>query len=179
MDTPRETLTETGITLARWRADQADDLVAAVQGSLAHIGAWLPWATDGYGPAEGAEFLSGTAEHWDAGESYEYALLASDGAVMGSCGLMRCEGRGGVEIGYWLGLTYTGRGLMTAATSLLIAEAFRSGAEYVEIKHDELNTRSGAIPARLGFTLDRKEAAGEQLAPACSGTDHVWRLDRP
>jgi RimJ/RimL family protein N-acetyltransferase len=179
MDTPRETLTETGITLVRWRADQLEDLVAAVQGSLAHLGAWLPWATDGYGPAEGTEFLTGTAARWESGEAYEYALLAPDGPLMGSCGLMRCAEDGGPEIGYWLGLPYTGRGLMTAATSLLIAEAFRQGAEHIEIRHDELNTRSGAVPARLGFTLDRKEAATEPLAPACSGTSHVWRLDRP
>ncbi|MDT8913919.1 GNAT family N-acetyltransferase [Amycolatopsis sp. PS_44_ISF1] len=179
METPRETLTGTGIELVRWRPYRLDELVAAVQESQAHLGAWLPWATGGYERADGAEFLTRVAGQWDAGGAYEYALLAPDGTLLGSCGLVCCVPGGRAEIGYWLGLSHTGRGLMTSAASLLVAEAFRAGAEYVEIRHDERNTRSGAVAERLGFTPDRQERTDGPIAPSCSGISLVWRKDRP
>ncbi|MFI5608026.1 GNAT family N-acetyltransferase [Amycolatopsis sp. NPDC051903] len=172
-----DTLTDGVVTLERWRPEDLDVLVATVAGSLEHVGAWLIWATNGYGPAEGEEFLTGAAERWASGEGYEYAIRTADGTLAGGCGLMR---RGdGREIGYWLARSCTGHGYATRATTLLIAEAWRLGAPHVTILHDELNTRSGAIPQRLGFTLHHKEAAADALAPACSGNDWVWRLERP
>ncbi|MGW4488774.1 GNAT family N-acetyltransferase [Amycolatopsis sp. NPDC004368] len=172
-----DTLTDGVVTLQRWRPEDLDVLVATVSGSLEHIGAWLIWATHGYGPAEAAEFLEATAERWDSGEGYEYGIHTADGTLAGGCGLMRRdEGR---EIGYWLAEPFTGRGLVTRASALLVAEAWRLGAPHVDILHDELNTKSGAVPVRLGFTLHRKEAASDALAPACSGNDFVWRLRRP
>ncbi|WP_326834016.1 GNAT family N-acetyltransferase [Amycolatopsis rhabdoformis] len=172
-----ETLSDGVITLDRWRPGDLDDLVATVSGSLEHIGAWLIWASSGYGPEEGTEFLTGTAERWASGEGFEYGIFDTDGTLAGGCGLMRRdEGR---EIGYWLAEPFTGRGLATRATALLLTEAWRLGAPHVDILHDELNTKSGAIPARLGFTLHRKEAASDAIAPACSGNDFVWRLLRP
>ncbi|MEV4597741.1 GNAT family N-acetyltransferase [Amycolatopsis sp. NPDC049253] len=172
-----DTLTDGVVTLNRWRAEDLGVLVDTVSASREHIGAWLVWATDGYGPAEGTEFLTATAERWESGEAREYGIYTAEGTLAGGCGLMR---RGdGREIGYWLAKTCTGRGLATRATALLVAEAWRLGAPHVDILHDELNTRSGAIPARLGFTLHHKEAASDALAPACSGNDVVWRIQRP
>lgn len=174
MDTPAETLTDGVVSLRRWREPQRDELTEVVAGSLAHLGAWLIWATHGHTAETSAEFLARTVKKWADGEAFDYAIYASD-ELVGGCGIMQRDG--GVEIGYWLALGATGRGLMTRSVTLLIGEAFRQGAGYVEIKHDELNVRSGAVPARLGFTLVRKESEGEALAPACSGTNHVWRKD--
>ncbi|GCE10669.1 GNAT family N-acetyltransferase [Tengunoibacter tsumagoiensis] len=60
-----------------------------------------------------------------------------------------------VEIGYWLGEQFQGHGLMTKACRTLINYAFN---EYhlnkVEIRCAPGNTRSCAIPLRLGFTQE-------------------------
>ncbi|MEV6878901.1 GNAT family protein [Amycolatopsis sp. NPDC051128] len=175
MKTPAETYRDGDLTLSRWHPGDRELLTAAVEGSLAHLGAWLIWAAGGYTDDDSSEFLRLTANRWESGEAYEYALRV-DGSVAGGIGVMRRDG--GVEIGYWLALGFTGRGLMTRAVTLLTAEAFRLGAGYVEIKHDELNVRSGAVPARLGFTKVREEPAEKPLAPSCTGTNHVWRLVR-
>ena len=174
MDTPAETLTDGVVSLRRWREPQRDELTEVVAGSLAHLGAWMIWATDGYTAADSAEFLARTAKQWAEEETFDYAIYASE-ELVGGCGIMQRDG--GVEIGYWLALGGTGRGLMTRSVTLLIAEAFRRGAGYVEIKHDELNVRSRAVPARLGFSLVREESEVKVLAPACNGTNHVWRKD--
>ncbi|MEV7095796.1 GNAT family N-acetyltransferase [Amycolatopsis sp. NPDC051045] len=175
METPAETFRDGDLALTRWHPGDRTVLTAVVGGSLAHLGAWLIWATGGYTDDDSAEFLRLTVKRWESGEAYEYALAAG-AELAGGVGVMTRDG--GVEIGYWLAPGFTGRGLMTRAVTLLIEEAFRLGAGYVEIKHDELNVRSGAVPARLGFTKVREEPAEKPLAPSCTGTNHVWRLAR-
>ncbi|MFE0022728.1 GNAT family N-acetyltransferase [Amycolatopsis sp. NPDC059021] len=174
METPAETLPDEDLVLARWRASRLGELAATAGESAGYIGVWLPWAMHGYGEREAAEFLKTTAGRWERGEAYEYAVMLA-GTLVGGCGLMARER--GMEIGYWLGEPYTGRGTMTRAAALLTAEALRIGAPYVEIKHDERNTRSAGVPARLGYRRVRTEVAAPPLPPACSGTNVVWRKD--
>ena len=50
------------------------------------------------------------------------------------------------------------------------------GVQQVEIKCDVANTRSAAIPRRLGFRLDRTEPR-EPAAAGETGSDQVWALD--
>jgi ribosomal-protein-serine acetyltransferase len=176
MEVPAETYREGEFTLARWQFADVPELVAAVTGSLEHLGTWLIWATGGYTTEDGAEFLRRSRENWRRGETYDFALRV-DGSIAGAVGLMTREG--GVEIGYWLARGFTGRGLMTRAVELLTAEAFRLGAGYVEIKHDVRNVRSGAVPARLGFTKVGQAPMEPPWAPSCAGTYHVWRLKPP
>ncbi|MCR6482759.1 GNAT family N-acetyltransferase [Amycolatopsis sp. OK19-0408] len=176
MEIPAETLTHDEFTLTRWTSGDAAALTAVVSGSGAHLADWMFWAVGGYTDEDSADFLHRSHENWAAGRSYDYAIRV-DGAIAGSIGVMTREG--GVELGYWLGRDFTGRGLITRAAALLTEDAFRRGAGYVEIKHDELNVRSGAVPARLGFSVHRKEPADVDRAPACCGTDQVWRLVKP
>ncbi len=176
METPAESYRVDEFTLARWQFADGPELTATVGGSLEHIGAWMIWAAGGYTADDSAEFLRRTRENWESGETHDFALRV-DGVIAGAIGIMARDG--GVEIGYWLARPYTGRGLITRAAGFLTAEAFRLGAGYVEIKHDERNVRSGAVPARLGFTKAREEPVEEPLAPSCAGTNHVWRREKP
>ncbi|MBB4684547.1 GNAT family N-acetyltransferase [Amycolatopsis jiangsuensis] len=165
-------LTDGVVTLVRWRQEDLDVLVRTVSGSLEHLGGWLGWATGGYGEADAKEFLRAQ----ETGESRDYAIRGPGGVVVGGCGLMdRDPGR---EIGYWLAKEHTGRGYVTRAAALLVAESWREGATFVDIKHDERNERSGAVPRRLGFIHHGEELA-DPVAPECSGFTHVWRMTRP
>jgi ribosomal-protein-serine acetyltransferase len=176
METPAETFTCDEFSLTRWQFADGPELTAAVTGSLDHIGSWMIWAAGGYTADDAAEFLRGTRKNWESGETHDFAIRV-DGAIAGAVGIMARDG--GVEIGYWLTREHTGRGLITRAVRLLTTEAIRLGAGYVEIKHDERNVRSGAVPGRLGFTKVREEPVEKPLAPSCAGTNHVWRLERP
>ncbi|WP_410640172.1 GNAT family N-acetyltransferase [Amycolatopsis sp. lyj-346] len=175
METPAEAYRDGDLTLTRWHPGDRPVLTAVVSGSLDHLGAFLIWAIGGYTDDDSAEFLRLTTKRWEDDEAYEFALTLGT-ELAGGVGVMTRDG--GVEIGYWLARGFVGRGLMTRAVGLLTEEAFRLGAGYVEIKHDELNVRSGAVPARLGFTKIRSEPAEKPLAPSCTGTNHVWRLAR-
>jgi len=48
----------------------------------------------------------------------------------------------------------------------------------VEIVHDLANTRSGAVPQRLGFTEVERRSRTQPAAAGESGVEVVWRLTR-
>ncbi|MFC3449213.1 GNAT family N-acetyltransferase [Amycolatopsis speibonae] len=176
MEAPAETLADDVVVLRRWKPEQLETLAAVAGGSAEHLGAWMIWATDGYGHQEAAGFLEHTTKNWAEGNTYDFAIFAED-EVVGGTGMIVHPDR--IEIGYWLSRHHTGRGLVTRAARLLADEAFRLGAPEVEIRHDKNNVASGAVPARLGFTMTGDEAAAPPLAPACAGVNRIWRLKRP
>lgn len=59
------------------------------------------------------------------------------------------------EIGYWVDTTHQGKGIISEAVKALMTFAFEElGANRVEIRCDEKNERSRAIPEKLGFSLE-------------------------
>jgi len=59
------------------------------------------------------------------------------------------------EFGYWLGESFQGHGLMTSACQALVTHAFEElSLNRVEIFCASGNTKSRAIPERLGFTQE-------------------------
>ncbi len=140
--------------------------------------AWTSHAADGYHPEDAAKFIKQSEANWRSGEAFNYAITAADGAVVGSCGLMARIGPGGLEIGYWLHPDYVGRGIATLAIGMLTSEAFRIGADYVEIVHDTANVRSTGIPRRLGFTEIKRRPQILVNSSEADGVVIVWRRDR-
>ena len=178
MDQPGELLTSGPVTLRRWHAADADTVYQLVMASLEHLGPWMPWASC-YGRDDAVQFTIQSEQDWDSGVAYQYAITTDD-AVIGSCGLMRRIGPGGLEIGYWLHPASTGRGLATAAVAALVAQAFAlPDIDRVEIVHDQANTASGGVPRRLGFTeIQRRPRVHGAVASGEVGIEVVWRLLR-
>ncbi|MEH7385881.1 GNAT family N-acetyltransferase [Bacillus sp. JJ1521] len=59
------------------------------------------------------------------------------------------------EIGYWIDSRFSGKGYMTEAVKGIADFAFHElNARRVEIRCDEKNSKSRAIPQKLGFTLE-------------------------
>ncbi|MGB3441858.1 MAG: GNAT family N-acetyltransferase [Actinophytocola sp.] len=164
-----------GVTLRRWRVRDAPVLHEVVQESMAHLSPWMAWVADGYPPAAATAFVASTADEWDRGTAFNYAIFVS-GRLAGAASLMARVGPGGLELGYWLHPGHVGHGVATQAASLLVAEAFLAGAERVEIVTDVANTRSAAIPKRLGFVEVDRRPPQEPVTPGEDGMDVIWRL---
>jgi ribosomal-protein-serine acetyltransferase len=175
---PCEILTCGPARLRRWRASDADTVYRMVMESLEHLLPWMPWAS-GYRRDDAVRFTAQSEQDWESGDAYQYAITTED-VIVGSCGLMRRIGPGGLEIGYWLHPAYTGRGLATAAVAALVGQAFAlPDIERVEIVHDEANIASSGIPRRLGFTeIERRTRPRGAAAPGEVGIGMVWRLIR-
>jgi ribosomal-protein-serine acetyltransferase len=180
MQRPCETLSHGPATLHRWRAGpaQAAELAQAVTGTLEYLRPWMPWARGDYGLADAEQFLASCEQGWEAGTEFNYAIR-SGGELAGGIGLMTTIGPGGLEIGYWVHAGHMRRGLATAAAAALTAEAFTlPGITRVEIRHDELNTASGGIPRKLGFTLVGSQPGPDPRPDGSEPVDLVWEQIR-
>lgn len=140
------------LRLEVWQHDRVEEVRSLVERSRPQLSEFLPWAVAGLlSDEEEARFQSESYERWREGYMAGWAVV-EDGGVRGMLGLHRRGGPHELEIGYWLGTEWTGRGLMTEAARMATDVAFdQEGVELVEILHDAANARSAAVPRRLGY----------------------------
>jgi RimJ/RimL family protein N-acetyltransferase len=178
---PERMQTASGALLRRARPADAEAFAAAVGESLGHLRRWMPWAIPVAAEVRvQRDRLVMADASWVDGSDYEFAVLPADQRrIIGGCGLMRRVGPGAIEIGYWVHVDHTRRGHATAAARALTDAAWTlPDVDRVEIHCDEANHASAAVPARLGYRLDRVES-DESLAPPHSGRSMIWIADRP
>jgi RimJ/RimL family protein N-acetyltransferase len=166
------------VRLRRWRLEEAEVLRAVVIASLEHLRPWMPWAQQAPSLEEQRAFLAYTEQAWQERAEFVYAVTLPSDEPIGGMGLHTRQVPGTLEIGYWLAVAHTGRGYATAAAGALTEAAFAlPGVERVEIRCDEANRASAAIPARLGYRLERV-IDRERTAPGDTGRGLVWAMER-
>jgi RimJ/RimL family protein N-acetyltransferase len=173
-----ERLEGAGLLLCRWRAADAAVLQRAVTESIEHLRPWMAWIADEPQSLERRRRrLAEWERGWAQGGDVTLAVVADD-EIVGSAGLHRRCGAGGLEIGYWIHVGFLRRGLATRVACLLTDAAFSvADIERVEIHHDKANVASAGVPRRLGFTL-LGETPDRRSAPAEVGIDCTWRMTR-
>ena len=114
----------------------------------------------------------------DAGWSY-LIFEQPAGVIVGSVALHRRTDLSRAEIGYWVRSDRTGRGYATSAAGLVFDAAFchLADVDRVEIRMDEANLASAAVPDKLGFVLDRREDR-PIATPGHAGRGLVWAITR-
>lgn len=167
------------VVLERWRAGDADALLAAVSESLDHLRPWMTWAAAPPTRTSMDGFIVRSDEGFDAGTDFNYGIREPGRhAVLGGCGLHRRHGPGVLEIGYWVHAAHTRRGLATAAAGALARTALAiPDVAWVEIHCDAGNLPSAGVARRLGFRLDRVQDEPVR-APAETGRAMIWVLER-
>jgi len=167
-----------GVVVRTYTADDIPQLVDVVNDNLDHLRPWMPWAqVPATLEAQTAWWRGSRQPREDGGADLPYGVYEVNGRLVGGTGFHARSGPGVLEIGYWLAADATGRGLMTRVTAALVDVARRiDGVQRVEIKCDEANGRSAAIPRRLGFRLVGVEPC-EPAAAAETGRHEVWVLD--
>jgi ribosomal-protein-serine acetyltransferase len=139
-----------GAELRRYTPDDADAIFAVIDADRDHLRAWLPWIDPMTTPEYERAWLSAVLSNEDAMEGYGIFV---DDALAGGAGLSIFPFNVAAEIGYWIATPYEGRGFVTRACRALIDYAFTDGGLHrVVIRAAPGNTRSRAIPERLGFT---------------------------
>lgn len=167
-----------GVLVRLWRAADAEQLERLVAANIEHLEPWMPWIQDEPMTIdERRELLRGWEAEWEQGGDAYFAIVR-DGEIVGSCGLHRRVGPGGLELGYWIGRAWLRQGLATAAVGALTDAALGlPGVERVEIRHDRRNAASAGVPGKLGYELVREQPAPAR-APGESGIECVWRYCR-
>jgi RimJ/RimL family protein N-acetyltransferase len=167
--------------LRLFRPGDAKALALAVSESLEHLRPWMPWATrEAADERFQRQRLRGVQQQAVAGAEWQYGLFPADESrVLGSFGLMTRQGPGTIEIGYWVHVDEGGRGLATRATGALTNTSLAlAGVTTVYVRCDERNTRSAAVPRRLGYTLDRTIVRAPE-APGEAGRLMIWSRREP
>jgi RimJ/RimL family protein N-acetyltransferase len=162
-----------------WRVEDAPALARAISASTEHLRPWMRFM-DGEPRSldERRMMIASWRRAWEGGGDALYAIVPGEGGIVGSCGLHRRLGPDALEIGYWVATGFLRRGLASATAALLTDAAFAlPGIERVEIRHDVANLASEGVPRTLGFE-PAEEVEAEPGAPADTGINRVWRMER-
>jgi ribosomal-protein-serine acetyltransferase len=167
-----------GLLVRRWLEQDAETLERAVTESVEHLRPWMDWVVQEPMSLDARRRLILSWERdWRAGGDVTLGIFR-DGAAVGGTGMHRRVGPAGLEIGYWVHPAFLRQGIAGGASALVTDAAFTvPGIEFVEIHHDKANIASGAVPAKLGFTLVGERHDGMQ-APAEVGIECRWRMER-
>lgn len=132
----------------------AEELYAVVDANRAYLARWMPWAQDDTLEAA-RDFIRLTRRQLADNEGFSLGIIEA-GAIVGSIGFHRVDWRDRTTgIGYWLAEHAQGRGTVTLAVTALLDHAFGTwDLNRVEISAGVGNTRSRAIPERLGFVQE-------------------------
>lgn len=144
-----------GVYLALLEDRQAAAIFAAVDRERAALRKWLPWVDATHSPEDTLRFIRTTLAQFASNEGLTAGIWRGKDYA-GTIGTHKIDWLNRkVEIGYWLAAKFQGRGIITDACRLLTNHAFEEWAlNRVEIHCAPQNTKSCAIPERLGFQFE-------------------------
>lgn len=174
---PQRLTLDDGYVIRRYDEDDMPAVVDLVNANLDHLAPWMPWAQEPMTLDAQLTFFTETDKQWDEGTNFVYGIFDPAGQIVGGTGFHVRNGRGVLEIGYWLARDAEGKGLMTRVVDTLTESAATvEGVTRVEIHCDAGNVRSAAIPKRLGYTMARVEDR-EIAAPAETGKHLIFAVE--
>jgi len=163
----------------KYERSDAEALVIAVTESCEHLRPWMPWIKfEPQTVTQRAELIKTWNSSWEDLTDFVMGIFLDD-RVVGGTGLHLRGAANTVDIGYWVHADFTGKGIASRVSQALTTETFRlwSDIDTVVIVHDEANTASGRVPARLGFD-HVSTGQREPEAPSESGVMYRWEKKR-
>lgn len=141
---------ETELRLLKER--HAEELFVLMNQNRKYLREWLPWLDTNKSLDDTEEFIKGSLEQFANNSGFQSGIWFR-GRLVGVIGYHKIDwANRATSIGYWLGASFQGKGLMTKACRVLVDYAFNEfGLNRVEIRCAVENKKSRAIPQRLGF----------------------------
>lgn len=142
----------------------AEAVFAEIERSRAHLRAWMPWLDKTRTARDTRRFLETNAAAFRKGGGFSLAVL-EEARFAGMVGFHGFDTANRVTgLGYWLGRSFCGHGLMTAAVAAALRYAFdERRMNRVVIRCATANTASRRVPERLGFTHEGTHREAEWL----------------
>ncbi|HEX3392864.1 MAG TPA: bifunctional GrpB family protein/GNAT family N-acetyltransferase [Solirubrobacteraceae bacterium] len=155
------------LTEGRWlrllEESDAQELYAAIEANREYLARWMPWAA-GQTLDNTLAFIARTREQRASNDGFQTAVI-EDGRIVGVVGFHGVSWQHrSTSIGYWLTKSAEGQGTVTRSVRALVDHALGTWRLHrVEIRVAVDNTRSRAIPERLGFTHEGVAREAEQI----------------
>ena len=133
----------------------AEELYRVTDANRAHLREWLPWVDKTHSSADTQAFIKAMRKQLGDNGGFQ-TVIRYRGALAGVIGHHRVNWMNrSVSLGYWLAKEASGRGIMTTACRAYTRHAFETWhLNRVEIRCAVGNTKSRAIPERLGFRAE-------------------------
>ncbi len=133
----------------------AEELFSLTDHNREYLREWLPWLDDTRSVEDTKNFIRKSLEQFANSSGFQAGIWFK-GDLAGVVGYHRIDWPNRMtSIGYWLGASYQGQGLMTAACRALVKYAVDDlKLNRVEIRCAASNTKSRAIPERLDFNQE-------------------------
>ena len=140
----------------------AAELFALIDESREYLQDWLGWVGMTKAVADIEAFIKSEKQRDSQDRGYT-TVIVHKGTIVGVVAYVAMNHAiRAVEIGYWLGKKYAGKGLMTKACPALVENAFqRMNFNRVEIRAAAQNIRSQSVARRLGFVQEGVIRDGE------------------
>lgn len=136
----------------------AEGLFALIEQNREYLREWLPWVDDNASVEDSKKFIESSLGQSASGIWYNGNLVG----VIGYGTIDRLNRK--ASIGYWLGASFQGHGLMIKACRAMIEHSFGElGMNRVEIHCAAENKKSRAIPEKLGFVQEGTIQQGQLL----------------
>lgn len=133
----------------------AEPLYAVIDANREHLAAFLPWVKYMNALEKFQAYVDGCSQLYQQQKEVSFAIVL-DGSPVGRIGLHQIDGQHKTAaIGYWIGKAAGGRGIVVQSCSQLISYGFAELLlNRIEIRAAAANSRSQAIPIKLGFTKE-------------------------
>jgi len=129
-----------------------DELDALIEQNRDHIKQWSAWLKDDHSIENTRDFIRRNLMNFADNKGFAIAIW-HQGEMAGQVEYNYLDWPNRkTEIGYWLGASFQGKGLVTKSCRVLIDHAFNElKLNRVEMRCGAENTRSRKIPEKLGF----------------------------
>lgn len=178
---PSDRVVTERLLIRAWGPADAELLRDAIDSSMDHLMAWLPWAHLEPADLEATtERLLGYEEAFASGDDFVYGMFTPDETeVVGGIGLHPRVGDGALEIGYWVREGRINQGYATEAAGALTRVGFGvEGIDCLQIHLDPQNRASRAIPEKLGYRLWLKRVGDSEDSKGKPRDTLVFRMTR-
>ncbi|MGP4070049.1 GNAT family N-acetyltransferase [Halobacillus sp. B29] len=142
----------------------AEELFRLTDSSRDSLRQWLPWIDATKTVENSKEFIESTLKQFCNNDGFQAGIWYK-GELAGVAGLHTINwSNRSTSIGYWLGESFQGKGLMTQACQAIVDYCFHElDLRRIEIQAATENEKSLAIPHRLGFKKDGCLEKSERL----------------
>lgn len=141
-----------GLLVRPVQGHDATEVFALVASDRRRLSEWLPWVDATDTVQDAVAFVRAATDQLARDDGAQFVIV-EDERIAGVVGFHGIDWRNrATSLGYWLGAPFEGRGLATRSVAALLELAFVTWMLHrVEIRAAPGNTRSRAVPVRLGF----------------------------
>lgn len=151
-----------GIEIKLFELQDAEPAFEVVNRNRLYLRQWLPWVDYTKSADDIRQFITRVRTQYADNKGPQTGIWI-DGRFAGSLGCHPIDwGNRNCSVGYWIEERHQGKGVIARCCTVLLDYLFQEvGLHRVTIQCGTENTRSCAIPERLGFTREGITREGE------------------